>query len=169
MIEVNIQKVIQYPFETVLGQYFDYEHIEFVHPHSLGNYYLLEDNGDTIIYKHVWPKKGLINKISIVEHQYFPPNEMWFIFTKGRYKGVKVHTRLFAKQEYTLVEETYYTPWPNWKWLKNLVERYTRLEVEKIWREDLDVEVCHGGWPGIPESYWKHKEDGQIPKNLQHF
>ena len=169
MIEVNIQKVIQYPFETVLGQYFDYEHIEFVHPHSLGNYYLLEDNGDTIIYKHVWAKKGLINKISIVEHQYFPPNEMWFIFTEGHYKGVKVHTRLFAKQEYTLVEEPYYTPWPNWKWLKNLVEKSTRLEVEKIWREDLDVEGCHGGWPGIPESYWKHKEDGQILKNLQHF
>jgi len=169
MIEVNIQKVIQYPFETVLGQYFDYEHIEFVHPNSLGNYYLLEDNGDKIIYKHVWPKKGLINKISIVEHQYFPPNEMWFIFTKGHYKGVKVHTKLFAKQEHTLVEETYYTPWPNWKWLKNLVEKYTRLEVEKIWREDLDVDVCHGRWPGIPESYWKHKEDGQIPKNLQHF
>ena len=49
MIEVNIQKFIQYPFETVLGQYFDYEHIEFVHPHSFGAYYLLENNGDKLI------------------------------------------------------------------------------------------------------------------------
>ena len=44
MIEANIQTVIQYPFETVLGQYFDYEHTEFVLPHSLSD--LLEENGE---------------------------------------------------------------------------------------------------------------------------
>ena len=44
MIEANIQTAIQYPFETVLGQYFDYEHTEFVLPHSLSD--LLEENGE---------------------------------------------------------------------------------------------------------------------------
>ena len=44
MIEANIQTAIQYPFETILGQYFDYEHTEFVLPHSLSD--LLEENGE---------------------------------------------------------------------------------------------------------------------------
>ena len=44
MIEANIQTAIQYPFETVLGQYFDYEHTEFVLSHSLSD--LLEENGE---------------------------------------------------------------------------------------------------------------------------
>ena len=43
---------------------------------------------------------------------------MWFAFTQGLYKGIKVHTKLSEKQEYALAEETCYTPWPNWKWLK---------------------------------------------------
>ena len=74
MIEANIQTAIQYPFETVLGQYFDYEHTEFVLPHSLSD--LLEENGEKkIIHKHVWPRKRLINKISIIEHQYFAPTK----------------------------------------------------------------------------------------------
>ena len=96
----------------------------------------------------------------------FPAQRNVVHLQKGRYKGVKVHTKLFAKQKDTLVDETYYTPWPNWGWVKKLVEKYTQLEVEKVWQEDLDVEVCHGGWPGIPESYWKYKENGPISENL---
>jgi len=37
----------------------------------------------------------------------------------------------------------------NWGWLRRIVEKQVARSVERIWKEDLDVEVCYGGWPGI--------------------
>jgi hypothetical protein len=57
MLDVRYQKLIPYPFEVVLGQYYDYEHIRFVHPETLGEYRLVERDGSSVVYEQVWPRR----------------------------------------------------------------------------------------------------------------
>jgi hypothetical protein len=153
MIEIHYTKVIPYPFDVVLGQYFDYEHIEFVHPGTLGRYRVVETKGNVITYEHLWPKKALRSqRRSLVEHRFIPPNEMWFTFVEGHLKGVKTHTFIREHEQGCLIDETFLMPGlQNWSWLKPLIRPLVMRTVNRIWQEDLDVEVCYGGWPGVPE------------------
>ena len=56
MLEITYQKVIPYTVDVVLSQYYDYEHIMHVHPHTLGEYHLVEVRGNTAVYEQVWPR-----------------------------------------------------------------------------------------------------------------
>lgn len=151
-MRISYEKLVPYSFDVVLSQYFDYEHIVHVHPKTVGEYRLLDSGEGFVRYEHLWPKRWTGRKKTIVRHSYKPPNEMWFTFEEGYLKGTEVHSVLHDHGEKTLVQETYDIPIPDWKWLRPLVRRWTVRNVERIWDEDLDVEVCREGWPGVPEA-----------------
>jgi len=151
MLSINYQKIIEYPLDAVLEQYFDYEHIEIVHPTTLGTYRVLEQRGARIVYEQIWPRGMFGQARSVIEHLYVAPYEMWFHFLSGRHKGVKVHSLLRAHPQGTLVDETYYMRLPNWPWLARLLRPHVMRFVDRVWQEDLDVQVCRGGWPGVPD------------------
>jgi len=47
--------------------------------------------------------------------------------------------------------EEYRIPFvPDWRWLAALVRLGVTRQVERVWAEDLGVEVCRDGWPGVP-------------------
>jgi 3-phenylpropionate/trans-cinnamate dioxygenase ferredoxin subunit len=158
-LEVRYRKFVPYSLPVVLSQYWDYEHIEHVHPDTLGRYRLLESEGDRAVYEQIWPD-GALQRLglrgaatSIVEQTFRPPREIHFDFVAGRNRGVYVVTRLEEAPGGTLVDETYRIPYlPNWRLLAILALPSIRKRVDHIWDEDTDVEVCHGGWPGVPES-----------------
>jgi hypothetical protein len=150
MLEVTYDKVIPYPVDVVLSQYYDYEHIRHVHPNTLGEYHLVEVRGPVVVYEQVWPRRFLRRARSLVRQELVGPNEIWFHFLRGRYRGIRVHTVLQKHAEGTLVVETYYLRLPGWRWLRELVRRNIIRKVEAIWEEDLKVKVCRGGWPGVP-------------------
>ncbi len=150
MLSVRHTKLIPYPFDTVLSQYFDYEHIEHVHPHTLGRYRVHQADASGIRFEQTWPKGLLGTPHSVIRHTFRPPGEMWFDFEEGRYTGVRVHTVLEPRGDSTFVDETYEIPLPNWRWLGVLARPWVLRMVERIWKEDLDVEVCRNGWPGVP-------------------
>lgn len=159
MLRVNYRKLVPYPFEVVLSQYYDYEHIEQVHPETLGRYVLVEQDGDRVVYDQIWPRRFGRRPTSRVEQTFSPPNEIWFRFLAGLHRGIEVRTVLEASPDGksgggTLVDETYLLPWlPDWPWLRRLALPAIRKRVDEVWDEDLEVEVCHGGWPGLPPSY----------------
>ena len=150
MLSVHYQKIIAYPIDVVLEQYFDYEHIEHVHPTTLGQYRILEQTDARIVYEQNWPPGIFGQAKSVIEHTFQPPYEMWFTFLSGKHHGVKVHSLLSEHAEGTLVDETYYMRLPNWAWLGRWLRPHIMRFVDQIWQEDLDVMVCHGGWPGVP-------------------
>lgn len=157
MLEVTYEKLIPYPFDVVLSQYFDYEHIAHVHPTTLGEYRLVERAGNRIVYDQIWPA-GLFGRrrVSRVAQEFFPPNRTTFEFMAGRHRGTRVETTLTQAPsdeagDGTLVREIYHVPGlPNWAWLRPLVRPFMVRVIERVWDEDLGVEVCYGGWPGIP-------------------
>jgi nitrite reductase/ring-hydroxylating ferredoxin subunit len=87
-----------------------------------------------------------------VEQTYQPPGDIWFEFVAGRHRAVKVHSQLRPHDGGTEVTETYYLPWlPNWGVLRRLIGPLVSRQVDKVWDEDLQVGVCIGGWPGVPD------------------
>ncbi|MCX6382741.1 MAG: Rieske (2Fe-2S) protein, partial [Armatimonadetes bacterium] len=104
-----------------------------------------------IVYEQSW-KRNWRGKhpTSKVVQTYLPPNEIWFEFLEGLHRGTKVHTLLSEHAEGTLVEEEYHIPLPAWRWLRPLIRPFMMPSIERIWNEDLQVGVCYGGYPGIP-------------------
>jgi nitrite reductase/ring-hydroxylating ferredoxin subunit len=151
MLSVSYRKLVPYPFDVVLGQYYDHEHIAHVHPNTLGEYRLVSVEGDRVVYDQIWP--GRRARSSRVEQRLVAANEIWFEFVAGRYRGTRVRSLLEPRGDATLVDETYFLPGlPDWRWLRRLVLPSIARRVDRIWDEDLSVEVCRGGWPGLPES-----------------
>jgi hypothetical protein len=150
MLAVTYTKVIPYPFDIVLSQYFDYEHVKYVHPQTLGEYHLVESRGNAIIYEQLWPRRFFLRRRSLVQQTFFPPSEITFDFLQGQHKGVRVRSVLHEQADGIRVEETYFVPLPDWGWLRTWLTRSIVRKVDQIWDEDLRVKVCHGGWPGVP-------------------
>ena len=67
MLAATYTKIIPYPFEVVLAQYFDYEHVKYVHPQTLGEYHLVETRGNMIVYEQVWPRYFFLRRRSLVK------------------------------------------------------------------------------------------------------
>ena len=158
MLEVSYRKVIPYPLEVVLGQYWDWEHIAVVHPDTLGEYRLVSAEGDSAVYEQIWPRRLLRRRRSRVRQTQVSANEIEFVFLAGLHRGVRVRTVLEEHPDGTLVDETYTMNLPDWRWLKPLLAKVVMKSVERIWGEDLGVEVCHGGWPGRPPFEMKVEE-----------
>jgi nitrite reductase/ring-hydroxylating ferredoxin subunit len=165
VLQISYRLTLACPVYVILSQYYDYEHIRTVHPHTLGEYRLVEvqDEGRQIVYDHHWPGPG--NAVSRVRHTYHPPLTMEFEFIQGRYRGTRVRTLLAPQgEENTVVEETYFIPHlPNWRWLALLVKPSVMARVNAIWKEDLDVGVCMDGWPGVPACARAQVERQEMP------
>ncbi|MCY3845897.1 MAG: non-heme iron oxygenase ferredoxin subunit [Acidobacteria bacterium] len=150
-IEVTYRKRIPYPFARVLSQYFDLEHIETVHPTTLGSYRAVEVAGNRIVFEQRWPSWLGLRLRSVVEQVWLPPNRIRIRFRRGFLRGVGVDTELADQGDATAIEEAYRVPLvPGWSWLRPWMGRVVERGAGRIWEEDLAVELCHGGWPGVP-------------------
>ena len=150
-IEVTYRKRIPYPFARVLSQYFDLEHIETVHPTTLGSYRAVEVGGNRIVFEQRWPSWLGLRLRSVVEQIWLPPDRIRIRFRRGFLRGVGVDTQLTDRGEETAIDEVYRVPLvPGWVWLRPWMGRVVERGAGRIWEEDLAVELCHGGWPGVP-------------------
>ena len=149
--KVTYRKRIPYPFARVLSQYFDLEHIETVHPTTLGSYRAIEVAGNRIVFEQRWPLWLGLRLRSVIEQVWLPPNRIRIRFRRGFLRGVGVDTQLTDDGQETSIEEVYQVPLvPGWKWLRPWMGRVVARGAGRIWEEDLAVELCHGGWPGVP-------------------
>lgn len=156
-IEVTYRKRIPYPFSRVLSQYFDLEHIETVHPTTLGSYRAIEVAGNRIVFEQHWPSWLGLRLRSVVEQVWLPPNRIRIRFRRGFLRGVGVDTQLTDRGEETAIEEVYRVPLvPGWAWLRPWMGGVVERGAGRIWEEDLAVELCHGGWPGVPGPEGSH-------------
>ncbi len=150
-INVTYRVRIPYPFERVLSQYFDLEHLETVHPTTLGAARVLEVDGRRIVFEQRWPAWLGLRLRTVAEQVWLPPDRIRIRFRRGLLRGVGVDTHLMDRGDETAIEETYRVPLvPGWSWLRPLVRPVVERGANHIWEEDLAVELCHGGWPGVP-------------------
>jgi hypothetical protein len=142
---------LPHPVAEVLAQYVDLEHIEVVHPDSIGRYELLDVGPDRLRYAQVWPAWLGWRARSVIEQVHPAPDRMDFRFVGGFLRGVEVLTRFVPLgPDRTRVEEVYVLPWlPGWAWLARRLAPWIHRDVRRIWDEDLAVGLPRGGWPGL--------------------
>ncbi len=78
------------------------------------------------------------------------PTGFAFAFSVGS-SAAWVSTHLTGGSQETLIEEVYEIPLvPDLSWIRPMVGRVVDRGASHVWSEDLAVELCHGGWPGVP-------------------
>ena len=152
MITVTYRKAVPYPRWRVLAQFFDLEHIEHVHPRTLGQARLLSLHRGGVTWELESPRYLGMRARSTIVQDYLPPDRIEAHIIKGFLRGAEYAGLLHEDGGATTVEETYQLPVPDWGWLGALVATRLVRTLDRIWEEDLRVGVCHGGWPGLPKS-----------------
>ena len=109
-ISVTYRVRIPYPIERVLSQYFDLEHLETVHPTTLGQARVLEVDGRRILFEQRWPAWLGLRLRTVAEQVWLPPDRIRIRFRRGLLRGVGVDTHLMDRGDETAIEETYRVP-----------------------------------------------------------
>lgn len=150
MTSVVYRTELPYAPERILAQYFDLEHLEHVHPQSFGRARLLGVRDRTVRWQLETPSWLGVCLRTTIEQEYVPPCSVRARVVSGVLKGARVWTTLAASPTGTRIHERYELPWPAWSWVRRLAQRWLCGRLDRIWREDLAVGMCHGGWPGVP-------------------
>ncbi len=80
-----------------------------------------------------------------------PPDRIKFRFLKGFLRGVALSSQLVDYKHETVIDEIYHVPLvPDWPCFRHLLRPLIIRAITNVWNEDLAVELCHGGWPGVP-------------------
>ncbi len=151
MIEFTYQREVEYPIDRIVSQYFDLEHLEHVHPHSVGQAQLISQHQDTVIWDLEWPAIfGILRLRNRIVQRFLPPNRIHALLIKGILRGMNVEIDFSQTPRGTVVKECYRIPLPNWSFLRAALETSWTRRLDHVWEEDIRVGVCHGGWPGVP-------------------
>jgi hypothetical protein len=154
VIELGYQREIPYPPSVLLSQYFDLEHLEHVHPESLGRARMVSSLDRLIVWDLEWPLWGGFRLRSRFEQEYVPPWGIRARIVRGALRGTESTVQLSDCSGGTLVEEEHRVALPDWPILRTFIERTWIRRLDRIWEEDLAVKMCRGGWPGVPGRPW---------------
>ena len=150
-MDILYQRTVPYPLARAVSQYFDLEHLEHVHPRSFGRARLVSQAHDAVIWDLEWPRLfGAIRPRNRIRQQFLPPDRIQAVLGSGPLRGMRVDIRFNQADDGTLVAERYNLPFPDWPWLRPVVQGLLVGWLDRIWEEDLKTGYCHGGWPGVP-------------------
>ena len=151
MIEVTYRREVPYPQPVVLSQYFDFEHLEHVHPRTFGRARMISQQGRCIVWELEWPPVlGALRLRSTFSQEHLPPWGIRSLVVRGFLRGTESLVELGPCPAGTLVVERHRVNLPSWRWLREPLRRAWLRRLDRIWEEDLAVSVCRGGWPGVP-------------------
>jgi hypothetical protein len=152
VIEVGYQREVPYPRPVILSQYFDLEHLEHVHPNSFGRARLLSQHQRVVIWELEWPPLGGVLRLrSTFVQEHLPPWGIRAEIVSGSLRGTSSDVELLESDSGTTVIERHRVALPDWPGLRGFVRKAWVRRLERIWEEDLAVQVCRGGWPGVPD------------------
>ena len=153
MIEVLYRREVPYSQDVVLSQYFDFEHLEHVHPRSFGRARLVSKLGRVVVWELQCPAPwGALGLRSTFTQEYLPPWGIRSLIVRGFLRGTETTVDLEPAGEGTLVTEQHLVSVPDWRVYREWLKRTWVRRLDRIWEEDLAVSVCRGGWPGVPDS-----------------
>ncbi len=160
MIEVEYRREVPYPQDVVLSQYFDLEHLEHVHPNSFGRAQMVSQRGRAIVWDLQWPPIfGYFRLRSRFEQEYVPPWGIRARIVGGALRGTESTVQLFSSALGTVVFEQHRVAMLDCPGVRTLVRRAWVRRLDRIWNEDLAVQVCRGGWPGVPPAVTSFETD----------
>src|SRR5262245_2918367 len=148
-MKVTYRRLLPHPPERVLSQYFDLEHLPFVHPRTFGAPRVLSCQDLTVVWQFDLHAVGLRFPTTIAQ-EFYPPHRIHTRVTTGFFSGTVVSTHLLSHLSGTLVDETYEIPIAAIPPLSSLIRFWLIHWLNRVWDEDLRVGMPYGGWPGVP-------------------
>jgi hypothetical protein len=147
MITLAYRREVAYPRDVVLEQYFDLEHLEHVHPRTLGRATLVSTRRRTVAWELRWSARlGWWRPRSRFAMEYEPPDTVRTSIVSGWLRGTTAATRFDRTATGTLVVELYHVPLP--AWLSRPLQWSWARRLDRVWDEDLAVMVPHYSAPG---------------------
>ncbi len=161
-MRVVSRRRVSYPMRRVLAQYFDLEHVPYVHPRTLGESRLITRRASSVSFEQRWPRRfGLgIRLRSTFELELIAPNALHARVVRGFLRGGELSVLLEESDGETLVTETYEARLHLPSWLEHRLRRWLLEKIDEVWEEDLRVQLPHGGWPGVPATPVRREPDG---------
>lgn len=139
---------VPYPRLHLVEQYFDFEHVPHVHPKSLGRVDVVTLGDHWVVADLRWPLFLGLRARSRFREEFHPPDLITAQVTAGFGAGTRYEARFHADTGGTRVEELLALP----GFLGGVAAHFAGSVVRRmrgIWKEDLRVKMCRGGWPGI--------------------
>jgi hypothetical protein len=139
---------VPYPPRILVEQYFDFEHLPYVHPGTLGSAEVVEIGGRRVVADLRFPIVGSLRGRSRFRQEFVPPDRVEVEVVAGLGRGTRYAAEFVPSGEGTLVRETLLIP-GFLGWIAGLARAPILARIREVWREDLDVKMCRGGTPGI--------------------
>jgi hypothetical protein len=138
----------------VVAQYFDLEHVRYVHRRTLGESRLITCHGGAVLFEQRWPRRFALGARlrSTIKLELVAPDALVARVVRGFLRGSRLSVALEEREGATLVTETYEAPLHVPRWLEDRLRRALLRKIDEVWEEDLRVQLPRGGWPGIPGS-----------------
>src|SRR5262249_49779500 len=94
-MEITYKRHVSYPIGRVLSQYFDLEHLEYVHPQSFGRAHLVSEHHDAVVWDLEWPPiLGLFRFRNRIVQQFILPNRIHVELVSGLFCGTTVDIQI---------------------------------------------------------------------------
>ena len=139
---------VPYPAHVLLEQFFDFEHVPFVHPRTLGRVEVLELGKGWILAELHLPLVAGLRVRSRFREEFVPPRRIEVRILGGIGRGIRYEAEFLPEGEGTEVRERLVVP-GLLGWLARLAPGPMLRRIGKVWEEDLEVGMCRGGWPGL--------------------
>jgi hypothetical protein len=148
MHEILHTIVVPYSRAHLLEQFFDFEHVPFVHPRSIGRV-CLRAVGRGWVEAEIHGRGPLGTTLrSSFRQEFLPPDRVVAEVVGGWGRGIRYEARLISCDGGTRAEERVRIPGAAGL-LARLFEPSVWRLMRRIWEEDLAVKMCKGGWPGL--------------------
>ncbi|MGH7149484.1 MAG: hypothetical protein ACREIU_02240, partial [Planctomycetota bacterium] len=107
--------LVPYPPRVLVEQYFDFEHLPFVHPRTLGRAEVVEIGGRRVVADLIFPIAGGLRGRSRFRQEFVPPDRVEVEIVGGLGRGTRYAARFVPSGDGTLVSGTLPIPgFPGW-------------------------------------------------------
>ena len=119
-MQVVSRRRVPYPIRSVVAQYFDLEHVAYVHRGTLGEARLVTCHGNAVLFEQRWPRRfGLgVRLRSTFRLEIVAPNTLRARAVRGSLCGSRLSVVLEESAGATLVTESYEAPLDVPRWLE---------------------------------------------------
>ncbi|HET6204832.1 MAG TPA: SRPBCC family protein [Planctomycetota bacterium] len=136
------------PRAALVEQFFDFEHVPFVHGRTLGRIEVLSLGDHELTGVVRWPVPRPFRLRSVFRERFHPPDRITSEVLEGFGSGAAYEARFTPEGEGTRVKESLDVPG-----FRGLLAGWGRRAIvaamRRVWDEDLKVLLSRRGWPGI--------------------
>lgn len=136
------------PRRALVEQFFDFEHVPWVHPRTLGRVEVRALGRRWLVADLFLPVLSRVRVRIRFRQDFRPPDRIDVVVLGGLGRGTRYEAVLTTVGYGTQVDERLLVP-GLLGMASSLARGWIRARMRAVWEEDLRTKMCRGGWPGL--------------------